>query len=106
MVVATLDHPSRTLDGFFQPGNFVRWREATVTVTLPEGMSARYLHSRGASLNFAARNLHLWTKYRGLDPEIDRLAGETSSNGANAPGDEFQTLGSPTYFTLRLNLGF
>lgn len=105
MVVATLDHPARTLDGFFQTADFVRWRELTATVTLPQELATR-LRSRSASLNFAARNLHLWTKYRGLDPEIDRLAGETSTNGANAPGDEFQTLGNPTYFTFRLNLGF
>jgi hypothetical protein len=58
-------------------------------------------------LNFAARNLHLWTKYRGIDPEIDRLAGTApGATGSNAPGEEFQTLGIPSYFTFRLNIGF
>jgi hypothetical protein len=84
----------------------VRWREATVTYTLPNNLAGRYLRTKAMSLNFAARNLHLWTKYRGLDPEVDRLSGEAAANGANAPGDEFQTLGNPTYFTLRLNLSF
>ena len=106
MVVATLENPAKTLDGFFQKGDFVRWRELSATYTLPERLSSRVLRTRSASLNFAARNLHLWTAYRGLDPEIDRQAGETSTSGANGPGDEFQTLGIPTYFTLRLNLGF
>jgi hypothetical protein len=106
MVVATLDNPAKTLDGFFQKGDFVRWREFTMTYSLPSNLSGRLLRTNSASINFAARNLHLWTKYRGLDPEVDRLAGETSTNGANAPGEEFQTLGNPTYFTLRLNLGF
>ena len=59
-------------------------------------------NGRSASVNFSARNLHRWTNYRGLDPEIDRQAGDSNNN----PGDEFQTLGLPTYFTLRLNLGF
>jgi hypothetical protein len=54
------------------------------------------------SLNFAARNLHLWTDYRGLDPEIDFQAG-ASANGAPS---EFQTIGTPTVFVFRLNLGF
>ena len=105
MVVATRDDPSKTLDGFFQPASFVRWREFTATWNLPESWAGRYLRSRSASLNFAARNLHLWTKYRGIDPEIDRLAGESGA-ASNAPGEEFQTLGIPTYYTLRFNLGF
>ena len=105
MVVATRDDPSKTLDGFFQPASFVRWREFTATWTLPESWAGKYLRSRSASLNFAARNLHLWTKYRGIDPEIDRLAGESGA-ASNAPGEEFQTLGIPTYYTLRFNLGF
>ena len=106
MVVATRDDPSATLDGFFQPASFVRWREFTATMTLPESWAGRYLRSRSASVNFAARNLHLLTKYRGIDPEIDRLTGTTQTTGANAPGEEFQTLGIPTYFTFRLNIGF
>jgi hypothetical protein len=112
MVVATRDDPSATLDGFFQPASFVRWREFTATFNVPDSWAGKYLRGRAASLNFAARNLHLWTKYRGIDPEIDRLAGTSATTltnaagGANAPGEEFQTLGIPSYFTFRLNIGF
>jgi TonB-linked SusC/RagA family outer membrane protein len=102
MVVATTQDPSRTLDGFFQPGSFVRFRELTATYTLPPNVASRYLRARSASVNFAARNLTIWTNYRGLDPDNDRLAGESG----NAPPDEFQTLGIPAYFVVRLNLGF
>jgi len=102
MVVATRDDPSATLDGFFQPASFVRWREFTATFNVPDAWTGKYLRGRTASLNFAARNLHLWTKYRGIDPEIDRLAGASG----NSPGEEFQTLGIPSYFTFRLNIGF
>jgi len=102
MVVATLNDPSKTLDGFFQDGSFTRWRELSATYTLRNTVASRYMHAQRASVNFAARNLHVWTKYRGLDPEIDRLAGSSS----NAPPEEFQTLGTPTYFVFRLNLGF
>jgi hypothetical protein len=105
MVVATTQHPSRTLDGFFQPGAFVRFRELTATYSLPERLAGRYLRARSASLNFAARNLKLWTDYRGLDPDNDRLASSTVA-GQNGPPEEFQTLGVPTYFIFRLNLGF
>ena len=102
MAVAHLVHPSTTLDGFFQPGSFVRWREVNATYTIPNRYAARYLRANRANINFSARNLHVWTKYRGLDPEIDRLAGSST----NAPPEEFQTLGTPSYYVLRLNLGF
>lgn len=101
MVVATRDHPARTLDGFFQPGWFWRLREVTATYTIPERLAGRWLRSRSASVNFAARNLWKYTKYRGIDPEIDRTAGD----GGDFP-DEFQTVGIPSYFILRLSLGF
>jgi hypothetical protein len=106
MVVATLQHPSRTLDGFFQPGSFVRLRELTATYNVPERLVGRFLRARTASLNFAARNLQIWTNYRGLDPDNDWQAGEDNVNGANGPSNEFQTLGIPSYFIVRLNLGF
>ena len=104
MVVASTLHPSRTLDGYFQPGSFIRFRELTATYTLPERLAGRYLRARSASVNFAARNLNIWTKYRGLDPDNDRLASGTVA-AQNGPPEEFQTLGVPTYFILRLNLG-
>jgi hypothetical protein len=102
MAVAHLVSPTTTLDGFYQPGSFVRWREMNVQYTIPNTLVARYMRGRTASLNFAARNLHVWTKYRGLDPEIDFQSG-VSTNGAP---QEFQSMGTPTYFILRLNLGF
>lgn len=101
MVVASRDHPAATNDGYFQPGSFVRWRELSATYSVPESLAGRFLRSRSASVNFAARNLKKWTKYRGIDPEIDR----TGSAGGNIP-EEFQTLGNPSYFILRLNVGF
>jgi len=102
MAVATRDHPSKTLDGFFQPGAFWRWRELGASYSLPENFVGRYFRARSASLNVAARNISIWTKYRGLDPELDRNAGVST----NAPPEEFQTLGIPTYMTFRVNLGF
>ena len=111
MAVAHLELPLslRTLDGFFQDGTFTRWRELSATYTLPNSFAARYLRANSANVSFSARNLHVWTKYRGLDPDIDRLAG-TSATAAgappNAPPDEFQTMGIPSYFVLRFNLGF
>ncbi len=100
MVQATLTDPSKTLDGFLQPGAFVKWREASITAQLPERLLSR-TRARNASLVFSARNLKTWTKYRGTSPESDFGVGE----GGDSPS-EFQTFAAPTFFILRLNLGF
>ena len=54
MVVARdLRSAAKTLDGYFQPGAFVKWREATVTFKLPQRCSPR-TRARSASLVFSA----------------------------------------------------
>ena len=100
MVVAAIYAPEKTLDGYMQPGSFVKWREATVTIQLPEQLLAR-AGARSSSIAFSGRNLHLWTNYRGSDPESDY----TATGGGDAPS-EFQTFAAPALFQVRLNLGF
>lgn len=100
MVVAAFYSQEKTLDGFFQPGAYVKWREATVTWDLPQRLVAAS-RARNASLAFSARNLKLWTNYRGSDPESDY----TVTGGNDAP-NEFQQFAAPTIFQIRLNLGF
>jgi hypothetical protein len=104
MVVATRDHPSKTLDGFFQPGSFVRLREVAVTYSVPEGLARRIARARSVNITGTARNLTRWTNYRGADPETDFNASATG-DAANTPSD-FQTIAPPSYFILRLNVGF
>jgi TonB-linked SusC/RagA family outer membrane protein len=106
MSVATRDHPAKTLDGFFQPGSFVKLREISATFTAPEHFLSRLRGARSLSITASARNLHTWTNYRGSDPETDRNASEAGgTSGGNSPED-FQTVGPPSYFIFRLNVGF
>ena len=102
MVVATRNDPSQTLDGFFQPGAFVKLREISMTYNLPPALAARYVKARTTSISLTARNVAKWTKYRGVDPENDFTA---ANNGSNNPSD-FQTFGPPTYFIARVNIGY
>jgi len=48
--------------------SFSRFRELSVTYSLPERFAARAGASR-ASITVAGRNLALWTDYPGLEPE-------------------------------------
>jgi TonB-linked SusC/RagA family outer membrane protein len=104
MVVAAIYSPEKTLDGYMQPGAFVKWRELSATLELPPGMFSR-VGARNASVVFSGRNLHLWTKYRGTDPESDFTATATPPGGTDTPS-EFQTFAAPTIFQLRVNFGF
>lgn len=60
---------SSVSDPYIQSGDFLRLSEVSVTFTLPERYVAR-LGASGASLTLAGRNLHLWTRYPGPDPEV------------------------------------
>ena len=99
--IAANEHAVRSLDGFFQDGAFVRLREASLEYTFAPTLAARLLKARSLSVVLAGRNLRLWTKYRGVDPE----SGFNTTSGTDAPS-EFQTIAPPSYFTFRFNLGY
>jgi len=84
----------KAMNGFFDEFPVSDWK------TL---LRWRLVHTRArtAAFAFSIRNLGLLTKYRGADPESDF----TASEGGDSPS-EFQTFAAPTYFILRLNLGF
>nr|MBA3560377.1 hypothetical protein [Gemmatimonadaceae bacterium] len=59
-------------------GDFLRWRELSLTYSAPQRV-ASVLRARDASFTFGVRNLKLWTKYTGTDPEnnaVGRGGGE------------------------------
>ena len=101
MNIAANEHVVRSLDGYFQPGGFTRLREASVEYTFSPTLAARLLKARSLSMVLSGRNLRLWTKYRGADPE----SAFNTTSGTDAPS-EFQTIAPPSYFTFRFNLGY
>jgi len=52
----------------YDPGDYTRWRELTVSTDLPQRLVHAVLLSRG-TINFSVRNLALWTKTTAGDPE-------------------------------------
>jgi TonB-linked SusC/RagA family outer membrane protein len=60
-------------------GDFVRFREVSLTYTAPRSMAER-LRARDMSISLTGRNLWLSTKYQGVDPEVTNF-GRTSSGG-------------------------
>jgi TonB-linked SusC/RagA family outer membrane protein len=99
MAIAHLENPLATLDGYFQKGDYVRFREASLQYNFSTRMAGMLFRGRSANMVVSARNIKKWTKYRGVDPEADYVAGESS----DVPS-EFQTLGPPSYFIVRFNV--
>lgn len=58
---------SQTQDVFFEDASFVKLREVSATYSLPDHLLPGVQH---ASFTVAARELALWTKYKGPDPEV------------------------------------
>lgn len=97
---AALEHPAKTNAGYFEDGAFVRWREVSAQYTFDDATALRYFRARSANLVLSMRNVHLWTKYTGVDPESD------FTGAAGDRPNEFQTLGPASYFTFRVNVVF
>jgi TonB-linked SusC/RagA family outer membrane protein len=95
--VMVREHPSRSVAGFFEEGDFIRFREVSLSYSASQDFASRLFRARSASISAAVRNVGiLWTKYTGVDPEAFGTTGDAPS--------EFQAFGPPTYFSLRLNL--
>jgi TonB-linked SusC/RagA family outer membrane protein len=55
------------LDQYYQDASFAKLREISLTYTLPASLLRGY---QSATITFAGRDLHTWTKYAGIDPEV------------------------------------
>jgi TonB-linked SusC/RagA family outer membrane protein len=60
--------------GFIEDASFVRFREVSLTLNLPQRLAQRYLRARGLGLTLAGTNLGIITDYTGVDPEVNASA--------------------------------
>lgn len=91
----------------FEKGDFLRFRELSLTYSAPQRIAARFRASSMA-VTFGARNIGLWTPYSGSDPEI-AYAGREPGGGVQANfNDASDSFGMPIprRFTLLVNLGY
>lgn len=91
---------SRSVQGFLEKGDYIRFRELSLTYSPPGNFAEKIFGAHTVSATLAARNLGiLWTNYTGVDPE--------AYFGSNTDGtSEFQAFGPRTFYSLRLSVGF
>jgi hypothetical protein len=87
----------KSQQGYLVNGEYWKFRELAVVLTAPKSVASR-LRASDASLQLAARNLHWWGPYTGVDPESNQNTGDVQF--------DFLQASPPTYFTMRLNLHY
>ncbi len=85
--------------GYIEDGGFWKIREISVTFSAPNTL-AHCFGVGGVSLTFAGRNLGTWTKYKGLDPEINE------NGGLNFSTDEFLSQPPVRTYTVRMDINW
>ncbi|HVS59707.1 MAG TPA: SusC/RagA family TonB-linked outer membrane protein [Gemmatimonadaceae bacterium] len=82
-----------------QKADFVKLRDLSLSYDLPAKLLGRVADR--ATLMFAGRNLKIWTKYGGADPEVSFDGGRDAFNR-----NDSWTLPNPRRYTVSLALGF
>ncbi|MGH7524246.1 MAG: SusC/RagA family TonB-linked outer membrane protein [Gemmatimonadales bacterium] len=100
--VARRFDPSATEWGYIEKADFAKLREVSLTYYMPDAW-AHAFRSQHASISVAGRNLHTWTNYTGVDPELNQL-GQTSLNGFGVR--DFLTQPPVRTFIVRANFTF
>jgi hypothetical protein len=88
-------------------GDFVRWRELSLTYHTPPSLAGR-VGASSMSITGALRNFALWTRYPGVDPEIN-VYGRSGFGGTdNNFGEAIDAFGFPIprRFSLAVRASF
>jgi TonB-linked SusC/RagA family outer membrane protein len=83
--------------GYIEDGSFWKLREVSITFTAPDRLAHKF-GVQGVGLTFAGRNLGTWSKYKGLDPEINE------NGGLNFTTDEFLSQPPVRTYTVRMDV--
>jgi hypothetical protein len=87
--------------GFFEPNDFIRFRELSVSFQLPTRVANR-LKARSTNIALVGRNIGMiWTRFPGIDPESNSAVQNTG--GGN---NDFFSAPLLRYWTVRVNMGF
>lgn len=85
--------------GFIEDASFWKLREVSLAFSAPKPWASR-LRAKDVSLVLAGRNLAVWTKYKGLDPEVNQ------TGQSNFGATDFMTQPPVRYFTTRVNISY
>lgn len=82
-----------------EDGSFIRLKTIQLGYTIPKAILNR-AKIKALQVYFSAQNLHTWTNYSGMDPEV------STKNSALTPGFDYSAYPRPKTFTLGINASF
>lgn len=88
-------------EAFVEDGSFIKLREIALGYTFTQPWVRGRLGAESVSLRVAGRNLHTWTDYSGIDPEVNLFGGSTIARGV-----DFVTTPIPRSLTVGLTVNF
>jgi len=94
----------RVSDRFIEDGSYGRIKLVTLGYNLPKSVYS-LAHLTTARIYLQAQNLVTFTKYSGLDPEVNTFSGVNQAANA-APGTDFLTYPQARMLTAGITLGF
>jgi hypothetical protein len=98
-LAAAYQHGASFGSAYLYDASFARLREIALRVRVPESLF-RGTDVSGMTVSFAARNLHTWTRWPGIDPEPTLVR---STSGISAPV-EWSTMPLPRHFSILLEV--
>lgn len=90
----------RVSDAYIEDGSYIRLQNVSLSYTFPKAWMKK-LYIQNLKLYCNLQNLHTWTKYKGYDPEVGSLWGNTLMNGI-----DYGRYPSPRIYTFGLNVTF
>jgi TonB-dependent starch-binding outer membrane protein SusC len=88
-------------EAFVEDGSFIKLREIALGYTFDQPWVRGRLGAESVSLRVAGRNLHTWTDYSGIDPEVNLFGGSTVARGV-----DFVTTPIPRSLSVGLSVNF
>ncbi|MCC8119591.1 MAG: TonB-dependent receptor [Bacteroidales bacterium] len=91
---------SRISDLFVEDASYIRLQNISLGYTFPKKW-LRKIYLENLRVYFSAQNVHTWTKYKGLDPEVGAMYGDALMTGI-----DYGRYPSPRIYTFGLNVSF
>jgi TonB-linked SusC/RagA family outer membrane protein len=93
------NYMNRNISEYIEDADYLKLRELSLSLLVPDRYTER-LGMTGARLTLSGRNVGMWTKYSGYDPEVNTVG------QANFTTADYHNQVPVRYYTLRFDVNF
>lgn len=90
----------RMSDNYVEDGSYIRLQNVSLAYTFPKDLVSK-IKLQNVKIYCNLQNVYTWTEYKGFDPEVGSLYGNTLLNGV-----DYGRYPSPRIMTFGLNVAF